>query len=185
VRQELRCKGNNFKGALAAVERLEGERTVARVLEACPPALGARLRTIGSGGWYPIADYRELHKAINVVLPRPGVSRAVAREATRHDFRGVYRMFMAVFKPETVMKHVMRLWGLYFDGGKVTITPLAPGTIEVLWSDCVGFDHNVFEDAIGGSEAVLEAAGARDLGSEILAGGGNGDSRALVKMHWR
>jgi hypothetical protein len=183
---EVRCKGGNFKSALAALTRLEGELVRDHVIEACLPDVRKMLKAgPRAGTWYPVAWYRDWHRALNAIVNRKGISREVSREATRNDFSGMYKVFMAVFRPETVIVHAMRFWGLYFDGGTVTTQREGHGRILIQWTGCVGFDEHIFADVIGGAEAILETAGAEQVRAELLAGAKDGDDMASVRMHWR
>ncbi len=183
---ELRCKGTNLKGVSDALARLEGPSVYERMVVASPPDLRALLRAgVKTGAWYDVKLYRELHAAINQVVLRPGISRALAREATRHDFRGMFRLFITVFKPETVLAHSVRLWRLYCSGGEVQARKEGPGRAVMTYTGLVGFDRHLFQDSLGGTEAVLEVAGAEQIVSEVLTGGRDGDTEMTARITWR
>jgi len=50
---------------------------------------------------------------------------------------------------------------------------------------CAGFDANLWAYLLGGSEAVLVAAGARDLKLSVLEGGRDGDASLVFEGTWR
>jgi hypothetical protein len=182
----LRCKGTNLKGVSEALARLEGPEVFERVVAAAPPTLQDILRTgIKPHQWYDLSLYRALHASIHEVVARPTISRDLAREATRHDFRGVFRLFITVFKPETVLTYSTRLWRLYCDGGEVLPEREAPSQVRITYTGLVGFNRHLFDDAVGGTEAVLEVAGAEKITSRVLSGGKDGDDGMVTRLSWR
>ena len=88
-------KGLAFKGILSAVERVHGAATAEKIRGQLH--FGSLLVT---GNWYPIDHYKQLLDATVQVLGNgPMAIRAVARQATLEDFRGIYRVLTFVLSP--------------------------------------------------------------------------------------
>ena len=53
------------------------------------------------------------------------------------------------------------------------------------FSEFAEFDRNLWEDMLGGIEAVLELAGAQDIQLTVTAGGGDGDAAMEAEARWK
>lgn len=186
-RGEAQAKGINFRTFLDVFRRLHGESALEGTLHRVDPALGRLLRegAVRAGGWYPVAWYRELHRAAREeVGAGDELSRRIGREATLQDFSGVYMAFLAVLAPETVLRFAPRVMAAYYRPAEMFVARAAPGFAEVRWLHCRGFDRAVWQDLFGGCEGVLHACGARDPRIEVLVGGGDGDEAAEAVARW-
>jgi len=88
-------KGTAIRGILNGVDQLCAPGTIDEMLPMLSPAMAkaVRHRSFVSAGWYPLTDYRALLEAV-MVATGGGVEliRQIARQATRDDFRGIYRL---------------------------------------------------------------------------------------------
>jgi hypothetical protein len=182
------AKGVAFRGLIGALERLHGEPAVTRLVELLPATLANAVRfgKFVSGGWYPLSDYRLLHAtAARAVGAGPGLSRAIGREATLDDFRGVYRVLTFVLSPEFLIRRSPALWNRYFSVGRLKIPEAKQGAARAEFTGCVGFDYNLWDGALGGCIGVLESCGARDVQITIVGGGSDHDDHLTANATWR
>lgn len=184
---EVVAKGINFKTFVRVYGREHGPDAVARVAAALHCELGQILTEdrLVSRAFYPIAWYRELHRvARREVRAGPEFHRWMGREAVSHDFSGVYRALTFVLTPSLVMKMAPRTLGAYYRGAHMYVTDARSSFTRARWINCHGFDSAVWQDLLGGCEAILTACGARDVRIELEAGGGDGDDSAVATATW-
>ena len=128
-------KGQTFRSFVAALRKLEGESAVAATLGRVPSEVREALETPGkivSGGWYPIRWLTELHKAAALTTGKGlALSRAIGREATAADYRGIYRFFVVVLSPQGILSRAPRAFSLTWDEGQAKVVEAAPHFIRV------------------------------------------------------
>ena len=181
----VQVKGNSFRGFIAALRRQHGEATVEKVLALLPVELGRRLQrdNIVTGHWYPLEELRLVQQAMMRVVGRGSeVIRAIARESTLEDFRGLYQVLTFMLTPQFIIKRTPGIWKRYYDGGVVSVSA-QPGLGEARFSACTGFDEAMWQGVIGGTSGVLEACGAKGLTIAIVDGGI--DDHMTIKATWR
>jgi hypothetical protein len=145
----------------------------------------ARSGSLIAAGWYPLEDYRQIH-AVAQRLTGKGVelARELSRDATMQDFRGIYSVLTFVLTPQFLVKRAPGIFGRYFDTGKVEVPEARSGFARAKFSGCAGFDRSVWEDAMGGTLALLEACGAEQLQLTVHSGGGDGDDHLEATTTW-
>ena len=181
----VQVKGNSFRGFIAALRRLHGEATAEKVIALLPVELGRRIQrdNIVTGHWYPLEELRLVQQAMMRVVGRGSeVIRAIARESTLEDFRGLYQVLTFMLTPQFIIKRTPGIWRRYYDGGIVSVTA-RQGAGEASFKACSGFDEAMWQGVIGGTSGVLEACGAKGLAIEILDGG-VGD-HMTIRATWR
>src|SRR5438874_9994980 len=96
-------KGTAIRGIVSGVDQLCPPGTIDKMLPMLAPPLAKAVkhRSFVSAGWYPLTEYRALLEAV-MVATGGGVDiiRQIARQATRDDFRGIYRLLTFVLSPE-------------------------------------------------------------------------------------
>jgi hypothetical protein len=179
---EVRCKGVMFRSTLNALDRLRGEGAADRALALLSPEVSHALRGgLVATGWYPVAWLRELHDAAQRACGSgPQLARAIGYEAARADFRGVYRFLASLLAPEKLIELTPRIW----DGGRTQFTEAREGMSSGRYTECRGFDHNIWESIIGGSIAILEIGGAKNVRIRVVTGGGDGDDAMECEGRW-
>lgn len=185
---EPQIKGATIRGVLGAVGRVCPPGTTEKMLRILPPGLGdavAHDRYLVAG-WYPLTHYRDI---IAAAMRASGggaeVARALSRDAMLHDLRGIYRLLTFVLSPESIMRRSPSLFGRYYDTGSLAVPVARTGYCEAQYRGCVGFDRILWESALGGASAVLEACGARGLEVTVAAGGRDGDAMMDMVARWR
>ncbi|HKU38765.1 MAG TPA: hypothetical protein VJR89_11480 [Polyangiales bacterium] len=162
---EILAKGSNFVGLLKALEALNGTDARDRVLAALPETVAEPLRfgQVVAVGWYPVTWYAELHDAIERSFHRgPALARKLSHQATAADIGSIHRFIASMLSVETVFGQTHRLMGLYWKGGAIERLEIAAGRARVRFEGWHGFTALIWEDLMGGMEAVLETCGAKN-----------------------
>jgi hypothetical protein len=162
---EICAKGSNFIGLLRALEVLEGPGARDRVLEQLPSAVATAIRDgqVVMMGWYPVEWYAELHAAVDRSFHHgPGLARKLSHHATAMDIGSIHRFIANMLSVETVFGQTHRLMALYWKGGKIERQEITKGRARMRFSGWSGFTVLIWEDIMGGIEAVLETCGARN-----------------------
>jgi hypothetical protein len=184
---EIQAKGIGFRSFFFALERLRGDEMVTRTIERLPDDLqeAVVLGKIGANDWHPIAWYRELHRAARAVTGEgPELARLIGFESVRRDFEGPLRALTFVLAPQAVVRRGPRIFRTYYNPGQMYVLDAQPGRLRVHWNGCAGFDTNLWNDVIGGCEAVLRACGARSVDLRVISGAGEHDARAEIMAWW-
>jgi hypothetical protein len=184
---ENQIKGLALRNFVPVVESLLGDAAAKAVLAELPAPLRTAIETNEwiASAWYPLAWYREMHHvAQRATKSGPSLARRIGHESTRRDLTGVYRIFLSILQPQTLLNASSRVFGRYYAKGKMTVPEHRQGFARVRLDGCEGFDRNVFEDVIGGSMAGLEIAGAKNLRVHVVSGGTEGYTNLEVEARW-
>lgn len=170
----MEVKGVAIRTMLASLEALHGKDLVDEVVAGLPPEPKERIvtRSVVPGTWYPISWYRELVGGVAKLKGQSSL-RALGQDTATRDLTSIYKIIFRILSPNTVVQQSDRLFHLYYKGGKVKVSDARPGHVRVEYSECWGFDANMWVDFRGGSEAVLALTGARNVRT-IVRGGGTG-----------
>ena len=163
------------------------EQVAADALAALPPDLGNRIKagTLLTGNWYPLTWYLEMHRAARKVTGAgPELARTLGFENTMDDLKGVYRIFIKMLSPQFVISKSTFLFNAYYDTGKMEVVDAVERSARARWTGCAGFDQNLWQDVIGGSEAGMVLSGAKDIHIDIVSGGKDGDDHLEVHARW-
>lgn len=170
-------KGQTFRSFVRALAKLRGEAVVEATIARAPDEVREALATsarIVPGGWYPIRWLTDLHKAAALVTGEGlSLSRAIGREATAADYRGIYRFFAVVLSPEGILSRAPRAFSITWNTGEAHVVEARRGYVSVAFSGCVGFNPWLWENLVGASIALLELGGAKDVQARQAAGGGD------------
>lgn len=184
---EVRCKGVMLRSTVNVLASLRGQEAADRALALLSPEMSQAMRSGGvvASGWYPVAWLRELHSAAQRACDAgPQLARAIGYEAAGADLRGVYRFLASLLSPETLLSMTPRVWKTYWDGGQTKYLELRKGMARGYTFGCKGFDRSIWESIIGGSIAILEIGGAKNVRMRVVAGGGDGDDAMDCEARW-
>ncbi|MCC6215339.1 MAG: hypothetical protein IT376_10750 [Polyangiaceae bacterium] len=183
--RDPKVKGLAFRSVLRAVVALRGEAAAEAARRAMPPEVAEALQrgTIVATGWYPIAWYREMFSGV-VRATSAELPRQIGAEAISADLAGVHKALLRLLSPQTVYSLSNRLFGNYYDTGRVTTLENRPGFVHGRASGCVGWDRNMWQELVGATERILETAGARHVRIRVLAGGGDADEACEIEARW-
>jgi hypothetical protein len=183
---ESEIKGQSLRHYPVALRALRGDEVADRVLASLSRGLreGLEKGTILTGGWYPVAYKRELHAAGTKVTGEAGLARIMGYEMTKRDLSGIYRTFVRIATPRFVLSLGARIFSTYFRPGTMRVIESRDGFVEVAFTNCAGFDANIWRDVIGGCEATLVVAGAMSVRLRFVSGGEDGDASASATAWW-
>jgi hypothetical protein len=162
---EICCKGSNFIGLLRALDALKGLDARDRVLAAMPESASSpiRLGQVVMMGWYPVAWYAELHAAVHACFHEgPTMARKLSHHATTTDISSIHRFIASMLSVQTVFGQTHRLMGLYWKGGTIERLEITDGKARLRFHGWPGFSALIWEDLMGGIEAVLDSCGAKN-----------------------
>jgi hypothetical protein len=184
---EPQVKGVAFRSVYASLGKLRGEVAQRSTLEAVSEELrhGFTYRSIVPGGWYPIAQYRELLGGIRTAT---GESKElvyeIGRQCTRDDMSGIYSVIAKLISPQTLWSLTQRVFSSYYSVGSVKMKETRNGYAHAVWSNCQGFDENMWTEVLGSCVQLLEIARAKDIRIRVLSGGRNGQDSMEAAAHW-
>jgi hypothetical protein len=184
--REPKVKGVAFRSVLAALAELRGQAVVESVLASMPAADAEMLRyRIVQTGWYPISLYRAMWSAISSETQGGhDLARAVGAAAIRRDLTGVYRLAFKLLSPETVYSLSSKLFGNYYDTGKLTTRQMGRGHARAVYEGCDGFDRTMWEELAGSAVELLRLAGGKNPRVSIVRGGQEGQSSCEMQVTW-
>jgi hypothetical protein len=159
---EIHAKGSNFVGLLKALDDLHGLAARERVFDAMPEEVASALRfgQVVVMGWYPVDWYAQLHAALDHCFHGgPALARKLSYHSTRTDISGMHRFIASMLSVETVFGQSHRLMGLYWKGGTIERPEITPGRARVRFVGWTGFTPLIWEDIMGGMEAIAHACG--------------------------
>jgi len=185
--QGPQVKGAPLRGVVGAIRRICPPGTVDKMLPALPPEVASSVAhdRFLVAGWYPLAHYRAIFGAAMSTSGRGlELVRALSRDAMAYDLRGIYRLLTFVLSPEFIMRRSPSLFSRYYDTGTLTIPAARSGYCEAHYRGCAGFDSVLWENVLGGSIAVLEACGAKNVRARVARGGGDGDEELDLVCEW-
>jgi hypothetical protein len=179
-------KGVSLRNYPSVLTSLRGSHVTERMMSLVPEELREGLRSGGitATAWYPVSWKRELHRAGALATGEAHLARTMGREMTLRDLNGIYRAFMRLVSPPTVLQAGARIFSTYLRPGKYQVAEVREGFVRVEFTQCYGFDPNMWLDVLGGCEAVLEAAGAQSVRLRIESGGREGDSSCSAIAWW-
>jgi len=185
---ENRCKGTNIHNFLRVLRLEGGETREAECIARLPEDLRSAVRygAIVRGGWYPIHWYRALHAAAQAIGMGPGFPRTVGKISALQDLSGgIYSVFLRIVSPAFLLTGSARIFHRYYERGTMDIIESRAGYVQAKFRDCSGFDHNIWQDLLGGCEGALVAARASDVRVRVIDGGNDGDDHASFEAYYR
>jgi hypothetical protein len=183
-----KVKGISFLGVLGSIHRTLGTAVLDETLKVLPHEIAKLARANGYyvNLWYPLADFRELHAAVQRVTGRgPELARELGYDASLSNFRGVYRVLLGVLSADFLINRSPGIFRRFYDTGTVEIVHPGRHQVEARFSGCTGFDRNIWEALSGGCIALLEACGAKDVQLTSAAGGRDRDDHLTARASWR
>lgn len=185
---ERRLKGINFVGTLKALERAKGIEARRAVETDLRGEAGEALRTgaVVANGWYPASWYAALLASIvHVTGEGEGLVASLSRDAVRADFQTLFKIVRLFISPQFALEQSLRVSRRYIDGGEIEVVDVSPTHVHYRMREYHGYTRLMWRDFIGGIEGVLETMGCRELTSQILAGGGDGQHHLELQLRWQ
>ncbi len=183
-----RVKGVAFRTIDGCFVELCGAVARDRSRAIMTPALAEAYRhgTLLPASWYPISWYREVFRSFRAATSSgPDLPRRIGALAVRHDMRGAHKRFVAwLVSPSAMLALSQRLFSTYYDTGRLVLVESRRGFASMRAMDCVGWDHNMWSELTGSSQALLEESGAKHVRLHSIAGGRDGDAHHDFEAHW-
>jgi hypothetical protein len=185
VSGEARVKGQSFVGFHRTLRLLKGEDAMRELEPDLPPELARAYahREILPMGWYPMPWYAGVHSAARKKFGF-GISRAVGKEAAKQDVNTLYRFILKFFSPETLLKQSGRVFSLFCEGGTTTVELSRKGFARIRYGGCGGANRGVWDNVLGGTEAIVEVCGGRAVAAKSVARGSDGDAEMTAEITW-
>lgn len=142
--------------------------------------------TLLPASWYPISWYRDVFRAFRTVTGAGfDLPRRIGALAVQYDMQGAHKRLVAwLASPQTLLSLSQRVFNTYYDTGKVEIIESRVGYVRMRAHGCIGWDQNMWSELAGSSQALLEAAGARQVRVRGISGGHDGDKDHELEAHW-
>ena len=184
---EIEVKGLAFVNVVGAIEEARGDAFKKRMIDAMPDDSRSALRlgSVLANGWYPVRWYRELFAAAVAASRKPNLPRELGRISVRRDVKGVHRLLFRIMSVETLQAQGARFFKSYFKPSEVSVERVDRRSARVYFSQCVGFDRNIWQEQLGGVEELLASCGVTSPRVLVLAGGGDQDTSMAIESRWR
>lgn len=182
-----KIKGVAFRSVFSSLGKLRGKLAQQSALAAFGEDLknGLGYGAIVSGGWYPIAWYKELFQVIRKSTGEgKDLVHAIGRQCTRDDMAGIYSMLAKLVSPQSLFALSQRLFSSYYSVGQVEMVESRRGYSHARWSKCYQFDENMWTEILGSCVQLLEIGGAENVRARILSGGLDGSDVMEAAAHW-
>jgi hypothetical protein len=183
---EPRMKGLSFHSVLDAIERARG-RAFREAVERSfrePLATPWSHREVVANGWYPIAWYREVWRAIRTLEPDPAFVRRIGRESVEVDLKTIHRVLLSFLSTTRVASLAGKLMERYFDRARIDVRSIDRTHLVVRWTGCDGFDDTMWIEMLATAERLIELSGVEGLRTTLLSGGRGGASEAELDVRW-
>lgn len=167
----MQAKGTTVKALKDYITETHGSEGWQRWLESLPHSA----KTIHTGSilpsrWYPFPDAMQAPLVAMVRMFYGGNSDGAWKEGrytAETNLRGVYRVFVKVASPQSLVKNTASLWGSYYDGSTARVLESGGNGAVLLLQGiepaCAEFDHHV----AGWIERALEICGSSRTGFTI------------------
>lgn len=161
-------KGTAVVASLRYVNERFGEEATRRVLRLLPEADRRVLEAgILASSWYPMDLFlRYMQEAERQLsLKEPDVVRRMGAASAEYGIRGVYKIFFKVGSPEFIIGRAARVFGSYYDTGRIEVVETGRGRAVL---DLAGFcgAPQFCERILGWMARTVEMAGAKNLRSQ-------------------
>jgi hypothetical protein len=187
VTTNVRLKGTNFHGAFKSVERRFGKEALQRVFQLVPERARGVFVTgeILTGGWYDVEHYDALLRAIEQAFPGEKLLlRQLAHDAITEDFSTIFKIVRLIVSPQSALSNTTKVLARYIEGGKVTVVSATDSALHLRFEEYYGFTRPLWDDMLGGMEAVLDMMKVKRLSHRVLSGG-DGPSFEIVLRYVR
>jgi hypothetical protein len=158
-------KGVGFINVSMFARERFGERGYAEVLSSLSDEDREALASVISVGWYDLALYARLIRALDRVRGKDDLSLLsdLGRYEAEHDFTTIHRVFLRFANPDYVVEKAFELWRRFHDTGTWIIVRESErrmlGTLEE-WGVV---DEALCKELTAYLQRLLELTGAKDV----------------------
>ncbi len=183
--KDCEAKGANFLALRSAMRLLRGSQGVQAMLDALEGPVAPLLREerLYENQWYPIAFYREIHRAAEVAAGEP-IARRLGHHATKELFSKAYAIFARIVGPSTSWRHSSQAFQTFYRPAEVEVLSTMDASVRARVSGCPGFDERVWDDVIGSVEAIIEISGGKSPVTDVRQAAED-LSMMEIEVRWR
>lgn len=179
-------KGLVVRDTLQAILGRLGQQGLDALLErAGDDARALCAEPVNVSGWYPLDAYASLLDAeVHAEGGDPSGLRARAEKVIEKQLSGVYRVFVRLGSPESLVKRISGAHETYFRGVQIAVLACEKGHALVRYT---GFTkrHGVMEHVIVSFyRKGLELAGARKVHARVATPLARGGGVSEVEINW-
>jgi len=160
-----KTKGVGATNCRSFVVKRFGEEGWAKVLAELSVDDQDDLRAIIPVGWYPLALYARLLRAIDAVCGGGRdmqVLYELGRFSAEHDLTTIHRMFLRFANPAYIIEKTGELWRRFHDTGTWEVTR-EPGGVTAVLTGWGYVDEALCVQLTGYTTRALELAGAKNV----------------------
>jgi hypothetical protein len=181
-------KGVAFHTVLQQLRALRGPEVERATIDLLEPALKTALDdgSLLPNGWYPIAWYRDLWRAIDLTSHEgPPFIWRMGYASLMADISGIYRPVLRLLSPGTMTELGARYFNRIYDTGKMRVISADDHHVTARFEGCAGFDRCMWLEVLGSIEAFVELTGKEGINVHLVSGGGDADDFAEVVARWQ
>jgi hypothetical protein len=183
---EAKTKGVGFANVRTfAMERFGGQPGWDAVLQNLPEGDQEELRSVIPVGWYSLAMYARVIRALDKVHGRGDLAlmKDLGRYEAEHDLKTIHRVFLRFTNPAFIVEKTSEYWRRFHDSGTWNVTRDDHGVSAVLdgWG-CI--DTALCRELVAYLTRVLELAGAKNVILEHPKCRGRADPQCIFKGRW-
>jgi hypothetical protein len=186
VQGEAKTKGVGFVNVRAfATERFGAngwEQTIERLSHADRDVLAAVLPV----GWYPLALYARLIRALDDVHGAGDLTLVVqlGRFEAERDLTTIHRIFLRMANPAFAIEKFGDYWRRFHDSGDWKLQRIHATSLGGTLSEWGVVDYALCRELVGYMGRVLELVGARSVIMEHPRCRGRGDAECYFQARW-
>jgi hypothetical protein len=183
---EARTKGVRFASARAFVAERFGERGWDEALDRLTPADREAVSAVLPVGWYALALYVRLIRAIDEAHGVGDLALAVqlGRFEAERDVATTHRALLRVGSPALALDRHAELWRRTHDSGSWTLTRDGATSMFGVLSELGVDDHALCRVLVGYLGRLLDLVGARSARIEHPRCRALGDAECLFRARW-
>lgn len=141
--------------------------------------------TILASAWYPIELPNQMIAAAVATLPEvASLPEKLGKEAMARDLRGIYGYVASILSPDLCVRYTPRLIQTFNRGIRLEAERIGPGHARLHFLNTAEINEYLFRTMVGGTAAIFERVGARDLEVSIIEGGKLGDPATTFELRW-
>lgn len=186
--KELFVRGTTIDAARRFLLRDKGTPEWDALSEQLTPEQRALIdQKVDTSAWYPASIYvAVLERAAETVARGDGEGylKRLGRFVLDDGVNSLYRAFFRIASPGLVIRGSALLWGMFFKGNKLKILDSSRRSVSVAVVDTPVLSHRLCQSIVGGMEASLEHAGAKNVTFELRNCGEGQCNRCDFHFTW-
>lgn len=183
---EAKTKGVGFANVRTFASERFGANGWSAVLERLTPPDCSELEGALPVGWYSLALYARLIRALDEVHGDGNLALVVqlGRFEAERDLTTIHRVFLRLANPAYTIEKFGEYWRRFHDSGKWTLTREGESHVTGFLDDWGYIDHALCRELVGYMGRTLELVGAKGVLIEHTKCRGRGDDRCFFRARW-